>query len=170
MGASKGPPDPITPGEAAKAAVGTAGAGEMMAIANQPIEQYSNLATNIALGPAQIRAQQALANQAALQGAQAQRDIQSQVDPYAFAQREMRLKQATNRLGQLYGENPANVSYRAPDAYAMPGSIPAISDIRKQGAAIASNLSTAAVDKGGGFPQIVRPSKPEDYAPIYGYG
>jgi len=166
MGASK-QPDVVHPGEAAQAAVGTAGAGEMMAIANQPIEQYSNLATNVALGPAQIRAQQALANQAALQGAQAQRDIQSQVDPYAFAQREMRLQQATNRLGQLYGQNPLDVAYRQPGAYAMPGSIPDIAALRAQGAAIASNLSTASVNKSGANPKVVNPNRPQGVVPTY---
>jgi hypothetical protein len=171
MGSQK-TPEVIHPAEAAKAAIGTAAAGEQMAIANQPIEQFSNLATNIALGPAQIRSQQALANRAALMGAQAQRDIQSQVDPYAFAQREMRMQAANKRLGELYNQDPASVSYRAPQAYGMPGTadVPTLEALRQQGAAIGSNLSTAKMGSGGENPQIVAPRKPQDLPQTQGYG
>lgn len=171
MGSSK-TPDPVTPGEAAQAAVGTAGAGEMMAIANQPVEQYSNLATNIALGPSQIKAQQALANQAAYQGALAQRDIQSRVDPLAYAQREMRLKAATDRLGQLYNTDPSGYTFRAPEAYGMPGTadVAPLSQLRQQGSDIASNLSTAAVSKSGTNPRLVTPYNPQDVQQKAGYG
>jgi hypothetical protein len=106
MASAPKPPDPITPGEAAQAAVGTAGAGEMMSVANQPIEQYGNLATTEELGPAETQTQQSLANQAAYQSASAQQDIQSRLDPQAYAQRQMRLSAATSRLGQLYGTDP----------------------------------------------------------------
>ena len=61
--------------------MGTAAAGERMSIANQPIDQYGNLLTTEMLGPAQMQVQQALANQAALQGAKAQMDIQTQGRP-----------------------------------------------------------------------------------------
>jgi hypothetical protein len=120
MGSSK-PATTYSPGEAAQAATGTAAAGELMSIANQPIEQYSQLSTEEALGPAQMAAQQSLANRAALSGAQAQQDIQSSVDPQAYAQRQMRMQAANKRLGQLYGVDPTGYSYSAPGAYAMPG-------------------------------------------------
>ena len=97
MGSPK-TPEVIHPGEAAQAATGTAAAGEMMSIANQPIEQYANLFTTEQLGPAEMQTQQALANRAAYQGALAQQDIQSRVDPLAYAQRQMRLKATTDRL------------------------------------------------------------------------
>jgi hypothetical protein len=167
MGSQK-TPEVVHPGEAAKAAMGTAGAGEMMAIANQPIEQYSNLATNVALGPAQIRAQQALANQAALQGAKAQRDIQAQVDPYAFAQREMRLKNATQQLARIYGES-ALPSYSASDAYTMPipGSVPDLATLRTGGGNIASNLSMGSINSSGGDPRLIKPRNPQDVVGYY---
>jgi hypothetical protein len=166
MGASGGgggqQPEVIHPGEAAQAAVGTAGAGEMMSIANQPIEQYANLATTRALGPAEIQAQTALANQAAYQGAQAQMDIQSRVDPMAYAQRQLRLNATTTRLGQLYGADPTALSFRAPSAYAVPGTsdVPGLADLRAQGGAISSNLATAAVDRSGTNPRLVKPGSP----------
>jgi hypothetical protein len=163
MGSSGGGQQPqvIHPGEAAQAAVGTAAAGEMMSIANQPIEQYANLATTRALGPAEMQAQQALAGQAAYQGAQQQQDIQSRVDPLAYAQRQMRLKAATDRLGQLYGQDPTAFSFRAPSAYTVPGTadVPSLADLQAQGAAVASNLSTGAVDRSGTNPRLTGPSK-----------
>lgn len=169
MGAGGGAPAPqvIHPGEAAQAAVGTAGAGEMMSIANQPIEQYANLATTSQMGPAEIAAQTALQGQAAFQSAQQQQDIQSRVDPLAFAQRQMRLTQATNRLGQLYGMDPSAFTYRAPGAYAVPGTtaVPTLAALQAQGAGIASNLSTAAVDRMGQNPRLVGPSSATQPAP-----
>lgn len=154
-------PDVIHPGEAAQAAVGTAGAGEMMSIANQPIEQYANLATTSQLGPAEIQAQQSLANQAAYQGAMAQQDIQSRVDPLAYAQRQMRLQATTKRLGQLTGIDPSQVSFRAPTAYDVPstGDVPPLEALRTQAAGIASNIATGAVDKSGANPRLVRPAQ-----------
>jgi hypothetical protein len=157
-GGSAPQPEVIHPGEAAQAAVGTAGAGEMMSVANQPVEQYANLATTRALGPAEMQAQQALSGQAALQGAQQQKAVQSQVDPMAFAQREMRLKAATTRLGQLYGVDPTAFSYQAPGAFAMPqvSSIPGgLGALAGQSSAIASNLATAGVDRSGTNPTLV---------------
>jgi hypothetical protein len=163
MGSSGGGQQPqvIHPGEAAQAAVGTAGAGEMMSMANQPIEQYANLATTRALGPAEMQAQQALAGQAAMQGAQQQQAVQSQVDPLAYAQRQMRLKATTDRLGQLYGQDPTAFSFRAPGAFTVPGTanVPSLADLQAQAAAIASNISTGAVDRSGTNPRLVGPSK-----------
>ena len=64
MGSSK-TPDVVHPGEAAQAAMGTADAGEMMSVANQPVDQYGNLVNTISLGPAAMQAQQTLAGRAA---------------------------------------------------------------------------------------------------------
>jgi hypothetical protein len=165
MGSGGSAPQPqvIHPGEAAQAAVGTAGAGEMMSIANQPIEQLSNLATTSSLGPAEMQAQQALAGRGAYQAAQQQQDIQSRVDPLAFAQRQMRLKATTDRLGKLYSQDPTAFSYRAPDAYTLPGTgtVPDAATLRAQAAALASNISTGAVDRSGTNPRLVSPSNPQ---------
>ena len=152
-------PEVIHPGEAAQAAVGTAAAGEMMSIANQPVEQYANLATAQQLGPAEIQTQQALANQAAYQSASAQQDIQSRLDPMAYAQRQMRLGAATNRLGQLYGTDPTAFSFRAPGAYAIPGSasVPSLASLAQGAGQEAANLSTASVDRSGANPTLTIP-------------
>lgn len=162
MGSSGGGAQPaqISPGEAAQAAMGTAGAGEMMSIANQPIEQYGNLYTTTQMGPAEVQTQQALANQAAYQSAQAQQDIQSRVDPMAYAQRQMRLTAATDRLGQLYGQDPSTFNYRAPDAYAVPGmgSVPDLSTLRQGASQIAKNVALGSVNKKGGNPSVSTPS------------
>ena len=170
MGSSK-PPTTYSPGEAAQAAVGTAGAGEMMSVADQPIEQYSQLTTQQELGPAQIQAQQALSNRAALSGAQAQQDIQSSVDPQAYAQRQMRMQAANKRLGQLYGVNPTAYSYSAPGAYAMPttASSPSLQTLAANAGAIASNISTAGVNKAGADPQIKWASNPQSTLPVPSY-
>jgi hypothetical protein len=159
MGSQK-QPEVIHPGEAAQAATGAAAAGEMMSVANQPIDQYGNLTTTMALGPAEQQTSVALANQAALQSAQAQQDIQSRVDPMAYAQRQMRMAAANARLGQLYGVNPQSFTYRAPGAYTVPGTsdLPNLSDLQQNAAAIASNLSTASLNKGGGDPRLNPPS------------
>jgi hypothetical protein len=148
--------------------MGTAGAGEAMSVANQPIEQYANLATTRALGPAEMQAQQALSNQAAYQGALAQQDIQSRVDPMAYAQRQMRMQAANKRLGQLYGVNPNAYSFRATSPYAMPtaGDTPSLADLQKLGAAAASNLSMGSVNKAGGDPRLIDPSNPQALPPL----
>jgi len=173
MGSSKAPapPKPITPGQAAQAAVGTAGAGEMMSIADQPIEQYANLQTTSQLGPAETQMQTALANQAALQSAQGQMAIQSQVDPLAYAQRQMRMKAATDRLGQLYGQNPSAFSYQAPSAFFVPGTanVPALGDVAQQARNIASNLSLAQVSGTGTNPSLYQ-NNPKVVMPTQGAG
>lgn len=158
MGGSPKPPDVVKPGEAAQAAVGTAGAGEMMSIANQPVEQYSNLYTTSKLGPAETQTQTALANQAALQSAQGQQAIQSQVDPQAFAQRQMRMQAANKRLGQLYGVDPTAFSYSAPGAFA-PGSVanvPSLSTLSQAGGIMAKDINLASVNKAGANPQLTK--------------
>jgi hypothetical protein len=160
MGSSSKTPQTYSPGEAAQAAVGTAGAGEMMSVANQPVDQYGNLMTTEALGPAEMQTQQALANQAALQGARAQMDIQSQVDPQAYAQRQIRMNMANKRLGQLAGVDPTKYAYSAPSAYTVPGSIdsPDLGTLKQNAAAIASMLSTAGVNKAGADPRLNNPN------------
>ena len=163
-GGGSAPPAPkvITPEQAAQAATETAGAGELMSIANQPIETYANLATNMALGPASIQAQTALQNQAAYQSASAQQDIQSRLDPMAYAQRQMRLKAATDRLGQLYAQDPSSFSFRSPSAYQMPSSsdVPSLGFLRNQSQDLASNVYTAGIV--GGQPQLNLPPKAQD--------
>ena len=172
MGGSSAPkpPDPITPGQAAQAAVGTAGAGEMMSIANQPIEQYANLQTASQLGPAETQAQVALQNQAAYQSAAGQQDIQSRLDPLAYAQRQMRLQSSTDRLGQLYAQNPSAFSFRAPSAYAVPGtsSVPNAGDIESNARALASNLALASVSSTGAQPNLYQQLSPKTPTPTTG--
>lgn len=163
MGSSK-TPDVVTPGESAQAAVGTAAAGEMMSVANQPIEQYGNLANTMALGPAQMQTQQALANQAALQSAQAQQAIQSSVDPQAYAQRQMRMNAANKRLGRLYGVDPTAFGYSAPANtfnVAQANQLPDINQLQANAAALSSMLSTASVDKSGANPALNAPNNPQ---------
>lgn len=163
MGAQK-QPEVVHPGEAAQAAMGTAGAGEMMSVANQPVEQYGQLQTNEALGPAQMQTQQALANRAAYQGALAQRDIQSRVDPQAYAQREMRMQAANKRLGRIYSQDPTSFSFSAPQAYAIPGTAdqPDLGQIVANAQAVASRLSTGSVNKAGADPRLNKPRNPKD--------
>jgi hypothetical protein len=128
----------------------------MMSIANQPVEQYANLYTSGQLGPNEIQTQQALANRAAYQGAVAQQDIQSRVDPLAYAQRQMRLQADTARLGRIYGTDPSAFSFRGPSAYQVPGvsGAPSLANLTQAGQAIAGNLSTASVNAGGGDPRL----------------
>jgi hypothetical protein len=163
MGSSK-TPDVVHPGEAAQAAMGTAAAGEMMSVANQPVDQYGNLMNTIALGPAAMQAQQALAGRAAKQGAQQQMDIQSSVDPQAYAQRQMRMNAANARLGQLYGVDPTAFKYQTPaNTYAVPGTsdLPDLNQLKGNASAIASLLSTAAVNKSGTNPVLSGPAHPK---------
>jgi len=173
MGGSSAPapPKPITPGQAAQAAVGTAGAGEMMSIADQPIEQYANLATTSQLGPAETQTQQALANRAALQSAQGQMAIQSQVDPLAYAQRQMRMKAATDRLGQLYGQSPSAFTFSAPGAFQVTGTnaVPALGGMAQQARDIASNLSLARVSSTGADPTLYQ-NNPQSVTQMQGAG
>lgn len=158
MGSSK-VPDPITPGQAAQAAMGTAAAGEMMSVANQPIDQYGNLVNTMALGPAAMQTQTALSGRAAKQAARQQMDIQSSVDPQAYAQRQMRMNAANQRLGALYGVDPKAYSYSAPGAYVVPGTadLPNIDQLQQNAAAIASRLSTGGLSSRGTNPVLNAP-------------
>jgi Tfp pilus assembly protein PilV len=142
----------------------------MMSIADQPVEQYGNLYTTSMLGPAEVQAQTALQNQAAYQSAAAQQDIQSRVDPLAYAQRQMRLKASTDRLGQLYGQDPSAFNFRAPSAYTVPGTagVPALGTIAGGAQNIARNLATASVNAQGANPQLVLPKNPPGVAPTSG--
>lgn len=160
MGSSS-PPQTTTPGQSAQAAIGTTAAGEQMSIADQPVEQYSNVATTGTFGPTETQQQQALANQAARQAASGQMAIQSAVDPQAYAQRQMRMQAANQRLGQLYGQDPTAFTYSDPNAFTVPGTsgLPALGALSQQGQAIASNLATASVNSKGGNPQVVAPGK-----------
>ena len=159
MGSQK-TPDVVHPGEAAQAAMGTAAAGEMMSVANQPIDQYGNLLNTISLGPAAMQAQQTLAGRAAKQGAQQQMDIQSAIDPQAYAQRQMRMNAANQRLGQLYGVDPTAFKYQAPaNTYAVPGSgdLPDPVALARNAQSLSGMLSTGAVNKAGANPILNKP-------------
>lgn len=160
-------PQPVKPGESTQAAVGAAGAGEMMSIADQPVEQYANLATASQLGPAEQQTQTALQNQAALQSAQAQMDIMSRVDPLAYQQRQMRLQAATNRIGQLTNQTPSAFTANFPGAYQVgdTSQVGALSDLARQGRAIASNLAIPSVSSQGTNPQLNYPKNPQNVTP-----
>jgi hypothetical protein len=160
MGSQK-TPDVVHPGEAAQAAMGTAAAGEMMSVANQPVDQYGNLLNTIALGPAAMQAQQALAGRAAKQGAQQQMDIQSSVDPQAYAQRQMRMNAANATLGKLYGVDPTAYKYNTPsNTYSVPGSadLPDPVALARNAQSLSGLLSTGAVNKSGTNPVLNKPS------------
>src|SRR5208282_3487767 len=91
-------------------------------------------------------------NQGALSNAQAQRAIQSQVDPAAFNARAM-MQQGTNRtLGNIYGVSPTSASYSAPNAFAVPGisNLPALSQLSQGAQAIAGNIQSANIGNAGG--------------------
>jgi hypothetical protein len=133
----------------------------MMSVANQPVDQYGNLINTITLGPAAMQTQQALAGRAARQGAQQQMDIQSSVDPQAYAQRQMRMDMANRTLGRLGGVDPTAYKYAAPsNTYSLPGSadLPNVEDLAKNARAIASNLSVGAVNKSGTNPVLRGPA------------
>jgi hypothetical protein len=160
MGGSK-PPEVVHPGEAAQAAMGTAAAGEMMSLANQPVDQYGNLINTMALGPAAMQTQQSLAGRAARQGAQQQMEIQSSVDPQAYAQRQMRMNAANQQLGKLYNVDPTAFAYNAPsNTYAVPGTgdLPDPVALSRNARALAANLSVGAVNKSGTDPVLHPPS------------
>jgi len=74
----------------------------------------------------------------------------------AYAQRQMRLKAATDRLGQLYGQDPTAFNFRAPSAYAVPGTsqVPDLAFTAQQARDIASNLSLASVSSKGANPTL----------------
>lgn len=160
MGSSK-TPETYSPGQAAQAAMGTAGAGEMMSVANQPIDIYGNLVNTLAYGPTAMRAQTALSGRAAKQAAQQQMDIQSAVDPQAYAQRQMRMNAANKVLGRINNVDPTSPRYATPsNTYSIPGTadLPDINQMQQMGSAIASRLSTGAVNSSGANPTLRGPA------------
>jgi hypothetical protein len=160
MGSSK-TPQTYSPGEAAQAAMGTAAAGEMMSVANQPIDQYGNLINMMAMGPYSMQVQGSLAGRAAKQAAQQQMDIQSSVDPQAYASRQMRMNAANQRLGRLYGVDPTGYKYNTPsNTYSIPGSadLPDPIALARNAQSLSKMLSIGAVNKAGANPVISPPS------------
>jgi hypothetical protein len=137
-------------------------AGDIYQLVNAPLTGYADLYTQSMLGPARMQLQQGLAARGALQAAMAQEDIQSRVDPQAYAIRQMNLRNASSRLGKLYGVDPSAFTYRAPAAYAIPsqGQIPNISDLTALSSALASNVSRVSLQRGG-VPTISPPSSPQ---------
>ena len=77
---------------------------------------------------------------------------------------------ANQRLGKLYGTDPTSYTYRAPEAYSIPGTAdtPSLADLQAMGAAVASNLSTGKVDSKGRNPTLVKPNNPQAVAAIPG--
>jgi hypothetical protein len=144
-------PQPPTPAESAQAAVQATLAGDEYQTLNAPLQGYADLYLQSMLDPARAQLSSAINAQTALQGAQAQQAIQSQVDPLAYATRQMNLKAATSRLGQLYGMDPTAFSYTAPGAFATPTSaqIPAMSNIDALTKAVAQNMVPVSLGKGG---------------------
>ena len=136
-------PQPPSPQESAEAAVQAAQAGDVYQVANAPVQGYADLYTQAMLDPARAQLQSAVAAQSALQGAQAQQAIQSQVDPMAYQIRQMNLKAASSRLGQLYGLDPSAFSYTAPAAFATPtpAALPSLQSLASGGQAIGQQLA-----------------------------
>ena len=169
MGSSK-VTETYSPGQAAQAAMGTAAAGEMMSLANQPVDIYGNLLNTISLGPYAMQTQGSLAGRAAKQAAQQQMDIQSSVDPQAYAQRQMRMNAANKTLGRLYGVDPTALKYNAPgNTYSIPGSqdLPDPTQLSANARALATNLSVGAVNKAGTNPVLHAPDDSNVRSPLY---
>jgi hypothetical protein len=175
------PPSPPSPQESASAAVQATLAGDEYQTLNAPIQGYTDLYLQSLLGPARAQLSSGLAAQTALQGAMAQKDIQSRTDPQAYAIRQMNLNAAQSRLGSLYGMDPTAFSYRAPSAYATPTSaqIPPLSSIDALSRATAGAMVPVSLDKsgainigqpsGGGtaIPGNVLPARPIGAMPSY---
>ena len=150
MGSPKSPTPP-SPAESASAAVAAAQAGDIYQAVNAPLTGYADLYTQAALGPARAQLQQGLANRLALQSAQGQEAIQSQVDPMAYALRQMNLKAASSRLSSLYGYDPSAFSVSYPGAFATPSpsGLPSVSGLAQGTQEIARNLKTVKLSPSG---------------------
>jgi len=173
-------PKPPTPAESASAAVQSTLAGDIYQTLNAPIQGYSDLYLQSLLDPARAQLSSAINAQTALQGAMAQKAIQSQVDPQAYAIRQMNLNAAQSRLGQLYGMDPSAFKYSAPGAFATPTSaqIPDISNIDALTKAVAANMVPVSLSKsgainvgspqgGGAIPSSVLPARSPGAIPSY---
>src|SRR4029077_17917595 len=107
------------------------------------------------------QAQPDLAGLSARQGAQQQMDIQSSIDPQAYAQRQMRMNAANQRLGELYNVDPKAIGFPGNgNAYTVPGGddLPDPTALARNARALASNLSVGAVNKAGADPVLNAPA------------
>jgi hypothetical protein len=145
------PPTPPSPQESASAALQAQLGGDVYHTLNAPLEGYADLYMQSLLGPARAQLQSGLAAQTALQGARAQQAVQAETDPMAYAIRQMNLKAASSRLGQLYGMDPSAFGYKAPSAFATPTSaqLPPMSSIEALTGAISRNMVPVSLGKGG---------------------
>jgi hypothetical protein len=146
------PPTPPSPQESASAALQATLGGDVYQTLNAPLQGYTDLYLQSLLDPARAQLQSGVSAQTALQGARAQQAIQSQTDPMAYAIRQMNLKAASSRLGQLYGMDPTAFRYSAPSAFATPTSaqLPPLSSIQELTGAVAANMVPVSLDKSGG--------------------
>src|SRR5262252_335881 len=78
------PPAPPSPQESASAAVQATLAGDEYQTLNAPLQGYADLYLQSLLGPSRSQLSSGLNAQTALQGAMAQKDIQSRTDPQAY--------------------------------------------------------------------------------------
>ena len=149
---SPSPPTPPSPQESASAALQATLGGDVYQTLNAPLQGYADLYLQSLLDPARAQLQSGISAQTALQGARAQQAIQSQTDPMAYAIRQMNLKAASSRLGQLYGMDPNAFRYSAPGAFATPtsGQLPPLSSIDALTKAVSANMVPVSLDKSGG--------------------
>lgn len=160
MGGSPAPPTPPTPGDSAIAQAGSTAAGKMMDIANAPIAGYANAYTSGMINPYTSALATALQNRSMLSTAQANKQIQSQVDPQVFNNRQMSLDASSANLGRLYGVQPGGRTYTAdPNAFNTPSvsMLPNLGDIGQGAADIATHIAGVTMDKDGNNVQLTRP-------------
>lgn len=156
MGSQKSSaPQQPTPQQSAQAAVQATEAGDIYQAANAPVTGYADLYTQAMLGPARAQLAQGLTNQQQLQSAMAQQDIQSRLDPQAYAMRKMNETAAQSRLAQLYGMDPTAFMARYPEAYATPSaqSLPDLGTLAGAGKNIAGQFTPVSIS-GSGSPKI----------------
>jgi hypothetical protein len=145
-------PQGASPVESARASAMGTTAGMAMGLANEPLASYSRLYSEAMMGPQYQQLQSGLSARAGLQSALAARDIASQADPGAFAQREARLAAANTRLSRLYGQDVgAFATFRAPQVYRVPttAELPTAREVGRAGRQIGRRIVYPTISSSG---------------------
>src|SRR6266436_5369040 len=144
-------PTPPSPTQSAQAQAQSQLAGQQFQAMNAPVLAAQDATNRGMFSPYETQLQSALQAQSARTQARANRAIQSETDPQAYAAREMAMRGANDRVGRLYGVDPNSFSYSNERAFQVPpsSSLPSMEEISALARMFGSNLGSVRINQGG---------------------
>ena len=144
-------PTPPSPTESAQAQASSQLAGQMFQAENQPVLGYEDALTRGLYQPYETQLLSATSANSAMQQAQANQAIEYQTDPQRYEGQQMAMAGANARMANLYGVNPSQYTFSAPQAFQMPSQsmLPNLSSVSAMDQAIARQLGSVQIGGNG---------------------